>query len=199
MLVSGISSPLDALPASSGSGLGGTGTIGDDTYKEGSPRTRAKPELETDPLSMDMTSRKVLIVEDAIELAEVIAATLERINIQTFHESHVERALEVYDAEHPDLILLDIGLPDKTGWKLLDEIKAEADDFQPIVVVMTAHDDPANRLMGKLQGVNYYLIKPFTPDEVEEIVQKALLGALARVDVQDPDNMAGTDSLAGGQ
>lgn len=117
----------------------------------------------------------VLIVEDATELAEVIAATLERIQIRTLHETHVERALAVYQREHPDVILLDIGLPDKTGWKLLDAIKEADEEERPTVIVITAHNDPANRLMGKLQGVHSYLLKPFTPNEVEQIVGTALL------------------------
>lgn len=120
--------------------------------------------------------RKVLIVEDATELAEVIAATLERINITALHATHAERALEVYHAERPDLILLDLGLPDMTGWKIMDMIKEESESTQPVVIVITAHGDPANRLMGKLQGVHSYLIKPFTPNEVERVVYEALAG-----------------------
>ncbi|MFC1959210.1 response regulator [Chloroflexota bacterium] len=132
--------------------------------------------------------RKVLVVEDAIELAEVIVATLERIDVQTFHETHVEHALDVYEAEQPPVILLDIGLPDKTGWKLLDAIRARETSSQPLVIVITAHDDPANRLMGKLQGVHSYLIKPFTPDEVEQLVERALSGEVgADVAVDDED------------
>ncbi len=121
-------------------------------------------------------SPRVLIVEDTVELAEVIAATLERVHIQVLHETHVERALDLYASVHPEIILLDIGLPDKTGWKLLDAIKERAEENRPIVIVITAHDDPANRLMGKLQGVHSYLIKPFTPDEVERVVGDALVG-----------------------
>ncbi len=119
-------------------------------------------------------SHKVLIVEDTTELAEVIAVTLERINMRAFRETHVDRALTVYEAERPDVILLDIGLPDKTGWKLLDAIREGDVTKLPVVVVITAHGDPANRLMGKLQGVQGYLVKPFTTDEVEDVVGKAL-------------------------
>ena len=46
--------------------------------------------------------------------------------------------------------------------------------MRPFIVVMTAYGDPANRLMGKLQGVDSYLIKPFTPDEIERTVRQVL-------------------------
>ncbi len=138
------------------------------------------PVAQAEPASDETKAipAKVLIVEDATELAEVIAATLERINIQSFHETHGGRALEVYHAEHPDLVLLDIGLPDMTGWKIIDAIRNEEETRRPLIVVITAHGDPANRLMGKLQGVYTYLIKPFTPSEVERVVGNALASRL---------------------
>lgn len=162
-----------------------------DAHQEGESSDTA-PVPAANGTTASQRPRKVLIVEDAIELAEVIAATLERINIQTFHETHVERALETFAVCHPDVILLDISLPDKTGWKLLDEIKAQPDlNHPPIVIVITAHGDPANRLMGKLQGVHSYLVKPFTPDEVEAVVARALRGGGTRT--QQPD-FSGTES-----
>lgn len=131
------------------------------------------------PVPADTSTRhKVLIVEDTTELAEVIQATLERMNIQSFSETHANKALAVYEREKPDVILLDIGLPDMPGWKLLDTIKAlvqEKPDYTlPSVIIITAYGDPANRLMGKLQEVTRYLMKPFTPDEVEKVVAEAL-------------------------
>ncbi|GAB4569867.1 MAG: response regulator [Anaerolineae bacterium] len=125
--------------------------------------------------------RKVLIVEDSLDLAEVIAATLERIDFHTILVTHVSHALTQYYQERPDLILLDIGLPDRSGWKLLDEIRLMEPENQPIVVVITAHGDPANRLMGKLQGVHSYLVKPFTADEIRQVVLRAIGGQRPQV------------------
>lgn len=118
--------------------------------------------------------KTVLIVEDTTELAEVIQATLERLGITAHHETHANKALDLYKKEKPDLVLLDIGLPDMSGWKLLDGIKELDKNNLPHFVVITAYGDPANRLMGKLQEVDSYLIKPFSPDEVERVVGKVL-------------------------
>jgi CheY-like chemotaxis protein len=121
----------------------------------------------------------ILIVEDTTELAEVIQATLERINMVTYHETHGGRALNLLNTKNPDLVLLDISLPDMTGWKILDTIKEKHQETKtqmPIVIVISAFGDPANRLVGKLQGVHSYLIKPFTADEVEKAVTEALRG-----------------------
>ena len=118
----------------------------------------------------------VLIVEDTIELAEVIQATLERMNMVTIHETHGGKALSKFADINPDVVLLDIGLPDITGWQFLEGIKEKrkVTDKMPVVIVITAYGDPANRLVAKLQGVHDYLIKPFTADEVERVVQQAL-------------------------
>ena len=123
-------------------------------------------------------SQTVLIIEDAVELAEVIQAVLEHMEITSYHETHGELGLETFKRVNPDLLLLDIALPDIKGWKILERIKSytqeNTDAKMPKVVIISAYGDPANRLMGRLQDVNSYLIKPFTPDEVEKIVSGAL-------------------------
>jgi len=117
----------------------------------------------------------VLIVEDAVELGEMIQTTLKQMKLMVFCETSGARALERYNEIQPDIVLLDIGLPDMTGWKVLDAIKEGKALFRrPVIVMLTAYGDPANRLMGKLQGVDHYLIKPFTPAEIEQVIQNIL-------------------------
>lgn len=130
------------------------------------------PEQTTTP---DARPRlKVLIVEDTIELAEVIQGTLETMNLEVVHEINPVRAVTRFEALKPDLVLLDIQLPEMSGWKFLETIKATHGDRLPIIVVITAFGDPANRLVGKLQGVHDYLIKPFAPDTIQKVVSGAL-------------------------
>jgi CheY-like chemotaxis protein len=144
-------------------------------------RTTAEREVSPQP-AYEYRARSTpsaLIIEDTVELAEVLAATLERMGIATTHESHGHRAFMRYGEMNPDLVLLDISLPDVTGWKVLESIKErqrETGGKMPIVIVITAYGDPANRLVGKLHGVHSYLVKPFTSDEVEQIVRSALSG-----------------------
>ena len=118
-----------------------------------------------------------LIVEDTLELAEILQVTLQRMQITTAHESHVGRAVSRFNELNPDIVLLDIGLPDGPGWKVLDSIKElqhGTNGKRPVVIVITAYGDAANRLVGKLHGVYSYLVKPFTPSEVEGVVRSAL-------------------------
>lgn len=136
------------------------------------PDTPIPPTSDT---NASETIRTVLIVEDTIELAEIIQATLQQIGLRVFHEAHGTRAIERYFEVSPDVVLLDLALPDTSGWKVLDAIRErEWDGTRPHIIVITAYGDPANRLMGKLQDVHGYLIKPFMPDDVEREVRKVL-------------------------
>jgi len=134
----------------------------------------------TDRQAVASYNKPILIVEDTAELAEVIEATLENMGLDVMTAAHGEIGLDKYRATKPEIILLDIGLPDMTGWKFLDaikEMKAKKQIAQmPTIIVITAYDDAANRLVGKLQGIHSYLVKPFTPDYVEQLVTMAING-----------------------
>lgn len=121
----------------------------------------------------------ILIVEDTIELAEVIQATLEGMGFDSVFETHGKTGLARLEEIRPQLVITDIGLPDITGWKMLDSIKelyADVPEEMPTIIVITAYGDPANRLIGKLQDIHSYLLKPFTPTQVEEIVTMVMRG-----------------------
>ncbi len=117
---------------------------------------------------------RALIVEDSAELGQIIQETLYRIHILAFHETNGRAALERYDQVFPDVVLLDINLPDMTGWQVLDVIKARRPGRPPAIVIISASGDPANRLLGKLRAVDEYLVKPFTQAEVQKTVGEIL-------------------------
>jgi CheY-like chemotaxis protein len=166
----------------------------DKTDKQDASRPRdethpSRPNLQTVPQATisgktrtGLPRTPVLIVEDTIELAEVIQATLESMGLDAIYATHGRVGLEKMKQLNPGLVLMDIGLPDITGWKMLDSIKehytARGQEL-PLIIVITAYGDPANRLIGKLQGIYSYLIKPFTPNEVERLVTMALRGDAA--------------------
>lgn len=154
--------------------------------------TKAPPEKDAVAEKSDKSDDKatVLIVEDTLELAEVIQATLESMGLNSTFETHGQKAVAKFKEMRPDLVLMDIGLPDMTGWKVLDNIKefqeSSEDSKKATIIVITAYGDPANRLVGKLQGIHSYLIKPFTPDEVENLVNRALNGEPATPESAKP-------------
>lgn len=139
---------------------------------------RAVPIGENEPVNGARTEPLVLIVEDSVELAQLIQITLKRNQIRSIIETSGLRALERYYEMKPDVVLLDLGLPDMTGWKVLDGIRegSQEDGTMPVVIVVSAYGDAANRLVGKLQNVHGYLVKPFTSDDITSAVRQALNG-----------------------
>jgi CheY-like chemotaxis protein len=159
-----------------------TGEGDDDSETQDATRTVAETQTTPKPqaASQMQDGLSALIVEDTFELAEILQVTLQRMHMVTAHESHGSRAVARFNEMKPDIVLLDIGLPDGPGWKVLDSIRdhqREVGGRMPVVIVITAFGDPANRLVGKLHGVFSYLVKPFTPPEIESVVRNALSSA----------------------
>lgn len=172
--------PTSDLPISETGTVAATTETMDKTEAQDAPRTpeEAKPVPEAAPTAAN-GKPKVLIVEDTVELAEVIQATLEGMGLSATYATHGKIGIEKMKSLSPEMVIMDIGLPDITGWKMLDSIKEHytgSNMKMPTIIVITAYGDPANRLIGKLQNIHSYLIKPFTPDEVEKLVNMALRG-----------------------
>lgn len=119
---------------------------------------------------------RILLIEDTVQFAELVQVALRHLDADIYHVSYASDALSALEQFRPDLVLLDIGLPDMDGWHLLDQLRQEPalNDKAHAIVVMTAYGDAANRLIGKLQGVDGYLTKPCTMHEIRAAVADAL-------------------------
>ncbi|HML22188.1 MAG TPA: response regulator, partial [Aggregatilinea sp.] len=111
---------------------------------------------------------------DTIELSEAIQVALEAMGLTVFTASHGQDGIALYEREEPELIVLDLELPDMDGWNVLETIQERRRGREPIAVVTTVYGDVINRLMGRLQGVYCYLVKPFALDQIESVVIDAL-------------------------
>lgn len=112
-----------------------------------------------------------LIIEDSEDQGEILSITLKRLKMHAIVEPSGKGALQKYRQVGADLIMLDINLPDMSGWEVLDAIKEiPPDEKPPAVIVLTAYGDQKNRLAGKLRGIDAYLVKPFLPDRITEVV-----------------------------
>ena len=118
--------------------------------------------------------KQILIVEDTADLAGFIKLAIEEIGMDAHHSSDAAHAMAFLEDNRPDLIILDIGLPGVSGWELLETINERRQLEKIFVVVTTAFQDPANRLIGKLQDVDGYLSKPFRFKELKDIVMGLL-------------------------
>lgn len=115
----------------------------------------------------------VISVEDDLALFELIRKTLETLPITLHHAKNGIEALQLVEDLRPDLLVLDISLPDIHGWDVLKQVKL-MNGHQPEVLVLTARTEPAHRVIGHLQNVNRYINKPFLPIELRQSVCEIL-------------------------
>lgn len=118
---------------------------------------------------------QILVVEDTLPMAKLTMMTLQRGGFETiFHAEDGETAIEFLENNAPDLILLDLNLPGISGWGVMEFMESKHGSGNIPVIVTTAMGDSANRVVGKLQNVYKYMVKPFTPHDLIESVEEAL-------------------------
>lgn len=113
----------------------------------------------------------ILVVEDEPEIAEILESYLRRDGYRTERAGDGKRALELFRAAKPDLVLLDIMLPGLDGMEVLRRIRSEGSI--PVIMV-TARTEDLDKLLGLELGADDYVTKPFSPREVVARVKAVL-------------------------
>lgn len=115
--------------------------------------------------------QKILVVEDERAIREVLRAYLQKANFEVVMVEDGEAAFSAYLFHEPDLVLLDVMLPGKDGWDILQQIRSHS----PCPVIMlTALSDVEHRLTGLNEGADDYIAKPFAGEEVVARVRAVL-------------------------
>lgn len=113
----------------------------------------------------------VLIAEDEPEIADILSAYLQRNGLRSVHAADGRRALDLHLSLKPDLIVLDVQMPQMDGWQVLAEVRHRGDTP---VIMLTALDQDLDKLMGLRIGADDYVVKPFNPAEVVARIQAVL-------------------------
>ncbi|TMV09707.1 response regulator transcription factor [Ruegeria sediminis] len=116
-------------------------------------------------------SRKVLLIEDEPNITEAIRFLLTR---EGWHvETHAEGsdAFELIMASRPDLLILDVMLPGKSGMDILRELREQEDTRKLPVLMLTARGQLRDREMAEKAGVSRFMTKPFSNTEVVTAVR----------------------------
>jgi DNA-binding response OmpR family regulator len=122
--------------------------------------------------------KTILVVDDEPKIAAIARDYLEHAGFAVITASTGQAALEAVRRQRPDLVILDIGLPELDGLDVTREIRRESS--LPIVM-LTARDDELDKLLGLELGADDYLTKPFSPRELVARVK----AVLRRVDRSD--------------
>ncbi|MDH4136549.1 MAG: response regulator [Anaerolineae bacterium] len=119
--------------------------------------------------------KKVLCIEDEPEMIDLIRLILERKGFEVLGAVGGEEGLEVIRRERPDLILLDLMMPEVDGWEVYRQMKADEQLKDIPVIVVTAKAQSIDKVLGlHIAKVDDYVTKPFGPQELLKSVNKVL-------------------------
>jgi two-component system KDP operon response regulator KdpE len=118
-----------------------------------------------------MNRTTILIVDDEPKIVRFVGTSLRLAGYDLLAADTGQQALELFEDEGPDLIVLDLGLPDIDGLEVLRRIR----EYSTVpVVILTARDDESNKVQGLRLGADDYLTKPFGNRELQARIAAVL-------------------------
>lgn len=126
-------------------------------------------------MAPDQTGRRlVMVIDDEEDILDLIQMVLEEAGIRTITALTGHEGLQRLYREKPDLILLDIMMPDLDGMELLKILKIEDSTASIPVAMLTAKVEPKDKMAAMQEEAIDYICKPFTPDELVDRVRAIL-------------------------
>jgi DNA-binding response OmpR family regulator len=140
-------------------------------------RTDQRREGKMDPVA------RIVVAEDDSNIASLIVSYLEREGYEVAVAHDGIRALELAERLHPDLVVLDLMLPELDGWEVCKRLRQTTDT--PILM-LTARGEEHDRILGFALGADDYVVKPFSPGELVLRVKAILRRAASASPPHDP-------------
>lgn len=135
-----------------------------------------------------MKKKRVLIIEDERDIADLISYNLERARFDSLILSSGRKIIPQAREYKPNLILLDLMLPDLDGLEVCKQLKKDKDLSNVPIIMVTAMGDETDRILGLELGADDYIVKPFSTRELVLRVKAVLLRVY-------PDETALTDTI----
>ena len=123
----------------------------------------------------ELAGKTILLVDDDPEIRQSIEAALEPSGAQLLVADNGNAAVELTLEKSPDLVILDMMLPKRSGFLVLEKIKRGKNKGEkPLVVMITANPGQRHKAYARTLGVDDYLLKPFHMDRLVEAVNRLL-------------------------
>ena len=118
-----------------------------------------------------MAKKLILVVEDSPTDKRIAVSACEQAGYKVITAGDGEEALQMTVDHKPDLILLDVILPKKNGFQICRQIKSTPDIQQTKIIMVTSKSQDSDRFWGIKQGADGYLTKPFSENELLELIK----------------------------
>ena len=120
--------------------------------------------------------KRILIVDDEPHILRSLGFVLNKAGYEVLQARSGQEALELVQEKSPDLIFLDIMMPEVDGYEVCRRVKASDESAQTYVIMLTAKGQESDREKGLGVGADEYLTKPFSPAKITERVREITAG-----------------------
>ena len=122
--------------------------------------------------------KKVVCIDDEAEMIDLVKFILGRQDFIVTGAPNGKVGLEGIEETQPDLVILDLMMPEMDGWEVYQHMQAREDMIDIPVIILTAKAQSIDRVLGlHIARVNAYLTKPFKPQDLTELIDRVLIKA----------------------
>jgi DNA-binding response OmpR family regulator len=119
------------------------------------------------------TGKKILVVDDDVEITEAVRYALEGVGHEVVIARDGNQGLALAERENPDLMILDMMMPKRSGFLVLEKLRRLRDQPLPVIMI-TGNEGSRHKAYAELLGVSDYIRKPFAMDRLIEAVQRMI-------------------------
>ncbi len=123
---------------------------------------------------------KILVVDDHPDIVRLLQISLRAEGHALLAAYDGVEALETARRERPDIVILDVVMPELDGYRVLHRIKSDPELEDTVVIMLTVRDQPEDVTLGLDIGADFYVTKPFRPTEIASLVRRIFLNRARR-------------------
>ena len=138
---------------------------GDSAVRDSAPKSKAK--------TGSLSAKRVLIVDDDFEIIEAVRYALEAAGHEVVVARDGNQGLALAERENPDLMILDMMMPKRSGFLVLEKLRRVRDEPLPVIMI-TGNEGSRHKAFAELLGVSDYIRKPFAMDRLVDAVNNLL-------------------------
>jgi len=121
---------------------------------------------------MTFNKRNILAIDDTASIRTFLRISLQAHGASFYEAATADEGLRLCFDVKPDIVVLDLGLPDKDGLEILPDIKGKMNGHAPKVIILSVRKEPSTKQKAFSLGADAYLTKPFLMEDLIEVIEK---------------------------
>ena len=118
---------------------------------------------------------RVVAMDDDHDILRLLRIKLEKEGFQVITATDGEEGVKAVLGEKTDVMIVDVMMPKKDGYQVLEEVQAKYGDKSPVTIMLTSKAEPSDLVEGLSRGADDYITKPFSPSELIERIKVSLI------------------------